>query len=300
MFSSGGGKKLKLSAATLERGRAWMDTFESEAAGQDTGKPGCSAAAGGFETAHSAVTASAVPCGALGAAPPPLRALHKPAGPGGFKRPRPTCGVGGPNCGGAAEASAPPPDAGSVAALGAGPAQPQARATAGGSGTTPRIASGVMSPAMGAPRVPPAGPAHPPQQQAAATTPARPREGLPAARTPQMNPSGQRGGFRAPRQAPKPPTPAAPAAPPTPGPLRGLVAQQRPLALPGAQAPPEVCMCAVVAPLRARPCPSCCPACGGRLEDSRSIQVMHALGCRHDGAGSVRLPPRGGVAVGAR
>lgn len=301
MFQSGGGHRIELSAAAKERGRAWMDTLEDGATTHDAFHCGCSVSTGGFETAHSAVSASAVACGASGAAPPPIRPLHKPGGPGGFKRPRPKCS--GPDAPAAAEANS------SVLNV-CGPIQSPAGTTArevGSTGPTSRpipggmcsVPSPVRTPlASRAPRLSHSDVAPMPgasggngaaERLPSHVTPVGPRVPLAAA-------SAQRSGFRPPRKAPAPPprvSPALPVAVHTPArPVYGRPApQQRPAPSSRPAAPTEArsrCSCLTVAPLSARPCPSCCPACGGCLEDPSSVQVMHTPGCRNDGAGLLR------------
>jgi hypothetical protein len=316
MFQSGGGQRIELSAAAKERGRAWMDNLEDVAAAHKTFQCGCSASTGGFETAHSAVSAAAVACGASGAAPPPIRPLHKPGGPGGFKRPRPKCG------GHDAAAMA---DANSSAVNVCGPIQSPAGATGGGAcstGPTFPPLPGCMRSARSPARTPLAsrasglirsdvGPmpgesggagAVAAERLQSRVTPVGPRAPLAAA-------SAQRSGFRPPRKT-QPPraSPALPAPLHTPArPVYGRSAPQprptpppRPAVSSAGTGARSRCNCPTVAPWSARPCPSCCSLCGGCLEDPSRTQVMHMPGCQNDSAGMLRVHGDGRSAVPPR
>eukprot|EP00967_Tisochrysis_lutea_P071730 scaffold95399_cov31-Tisochrysis_lutea.AAC.8 len=261
LFQSAGGGKIEMSAAARARGRAWMDGLEMEDGSRDL--PGGKKLAG-FETAHAAVTGAAVACGASGLAPPPIRPINKPAGPGGFKRPRPK---GAGLC--------------SDAASGA-PAQ--LRVCLGPDLVRPSVSASEL-----------ATPVITTDSPSAARELAHIRPATPLLRSNQRSPlmvaNGQRGAFKAPRKMQHYELQSTPQ--PNAVYCKGTVAScasstRRHVARTPTTTHSDVrvrCKCATVQPLRARACPSCCPSCGGCLEDPRSIQVMHCIGCRNGSVG---------------
>mmetsp|Transcript_23379 Transcript_23379/g.74900 ORF Transcript_23379/g.74900 Transcript_23379/m.74900 type:complete len:227 (+) Transcript_23379:2-682(+) len=212
--------------------------------------------------------------------------MHRPSGPGAFKRPRRSVGAPSAAQAGAAAAAAAPSAASSTV--------PMAPAQAGG---------GELGAAQS-------------HRRPLAPTDASLRAARPGHRPPTTANSAPRaGGFRAPRQLPKPaagrtaagaeltsghqltsgnhaePHHAKPRVESAPALSRA--AWPAPLASvpPPAAAGAEVCLggCGEV-PLNRRRCPSCCERCGGQLDDPSEAQVLHAPGCRHSSGGYLRGP----------
>ena len=122
LFATAAGGKIAISTAGEARAQEWLKSVDGPSS--SCFEPAAAAAASGFATAAAAVAATPVACGAIGAAPPPVYAMHRPSGPGSFKRPRRSVGAPSAAQASAAAAAAAPSAASSTA--------PMAPAQAGG------------------------------------------------------------------------------------------------------------------------------------------------------------------------
>ncbi|EOD12996.1 hypothetical protein EMIHUDRAFT_459621 [Emiliania huxleyi CCMP1516] len=175
LFATAAGGKIAISTAGEARAQEWLKSVDGPSGSCFEPAAAAAAASDGFATAAAAVAATPVACGAIGAAPPPVYAMHRPSGPGAFKRPRRSVGAPSAAQAGAAAAAAAPSAASSTV--------PMAPAQAGG---------GELGAAQS-------------HRRPLAPTDASLRAARPGHRPPTTANSAPRaGGFRAPRQLPKP------------------------------------------------------------------------------------------------